>query len=130
MEETLEERGKRWRDLLAGMVGKDEKYLEKIDMAQYVEKEIKGKKDDRIYLIAIIMGSIGDAIAERISPVEEPIKNAFDGEAMEMLAALGRFGLAIINKTGDPIEELETVLALIAKMEVLQTRKREAVSND
>jgi hypothetical protein len=112
------------------MASKNPKLVGEGNPSKYPEAELEHREGDRIYFLAVIMDKVFEVAQERIIPVEDPLESFLDGAAMEMIAALGRFGLAMMDKTGDLIAELDTVFPLIEKMATPPARKSEAVSID
>jgi uncharacterized membrane protein len=80
-----------------------------------MDEIVEEKKGDRFYFIAITFKKIGDTIeAPSVSELSE--EEVLEAGFLDVVSAIARFGLAVLNKKKDPFARIEEAKRLSVRM--------------
>jgi hypothetical protein len=126
----MTERERKFRELLKMMVAKDPKIFSDDFKEDPIEIALEEKGCDRVYFIALSIRQMVEKYSPLI-PSGISDKEIIDSGFMDLFAAFGQFGLAILNKRKDPFARLEKAdRILISAVKYFEAKKADTAAKE
>lgn len=124
MKKEIDQREAEFRKLLKRMAAKDPSLINDDSFDEIIRREQAEKHGDRIYYIVLCWDAWVPEAGIIMNDEEEAL---VENKLMEISSALGRFGLAVLDKKKDPFSRLEEADRIaIAIKDKIETKKKEA----
>lgn len=117
-----------FKALMKRLAAKDPSLLDDDSIDKIITRELEEKRNDRIYYIVLCL----DAWAPAGITINDDEEDLIREELLEIGSALGRFGLAVLNRKKDPFFRLEEASRLSAsiKEKIEAKRQKKEAAND
>lgn len=117
-----------FKALMKRLAAKDPSLLDDDSIDKIITRELEEKRNDRIYYIVLCL----DAWAPAGITINDDEEDLVKEELLEIGSALGRFGLAVLNRKKDPFSRLEEASRLSAsiKEKIEAKRQKKEAAND